>query len=348
MSTWTDDYDYDLPPERIAQEAVEPRDASRLLYLPPTTGVVEHRRFREIVELVHPGDLLVVNDTRVLPARLYGVRSQTGGRVECLLVRDRGQGVWDALVRAGGRPRPGETLALGGGRIRARLEAKGPDGAWRVFLEADGDLRAVLAEVGVMPLPPYIRRQDVPEEVHVRDRERYQTVFAASEGAVAAPTAGLHFTTALLETLRAQGVRVVRVTLHVGPGTFRPVTATDLAGHRMHAEQYAMAEETRDAILRTREKGGRVVCCGTTSVRTLETVARTGVLEGDTDLFIHPPFEFRWTDAVLTNFHLPRSTLLMLVAAFAGRARVLAAYREAVAEGYRFYSYGDAMFLARR
>ncbi len=348
MSTLTEDYDYELPSSLIAQEAVEPRDHSRLLFVPAGVARVEHRRFTEIVELFQPGDLLVVNDTRVLPARLFGVREQTGGKVECLLVRDRGAGAWEALVRAGGRPRPDETLVLGAGRVRAQLVDRASDGSWRVLLEADGVLRTVLAEVGVMPLPPYIRRSGVSDETHARDRERYQTVFAASEGAVAAPTAGLHFTTSLLNALRGKGVRIERVTLHVGPGTFRPVTAADLAGHTMHAEQYVMSVETRDAILQTREVGGRVVCCGTTSVRTLETVARTGALAGDTELFIHPPFTFRWTDALLTNFHLPRSTLLMLVSAFAGRERVLAAYREAVVEGYRFYSYGDAMFLARQ
>ncbi len=348
---------YDLPPDRIAQAPVERRDESRLLVLrrTPATGepalepALEHRTFRDLPSLLSGGDLLVLNDTRVIPARVHGVRA-TGGRVEALLCRDLGGGRWRALLRAGGRLRQGERLAFGAGRgpgddIAARLEADEGRGAWVLRFEPAGAVAALLEREGEMPLPPYIRRKDPAREVRELDRERYQTVYAREPGAVAAPTAGLHFTPGLLERLAEAGVERAQVTLHVGPGSFRPVETERVEEHRLDPEAYRVPPATAAALERARAGGGRVVACGTTVVRTLETYARTGEATGDTALYIYPPFEFRLVGALITNFHLPRSTLLMLVSAFAGRERVLAAYREAIARAYRFYSYGDAMLI---
>ncbi|MHC4390758.1 MAG: tRNA preQ1(34) S-adenosylmethionine ribosyltransferase-isomerase QueA [Planctomycetota bacterium] len=343
------DFDYNLPPGAIAQHAAEPRDASRLLVLPRAGGAAEHSIFRDIADRLRPGDLLVLNDTKVIPARLFGTRALTGGRVECLLVREHAGGAWEAMLRTRGKPQPGERLELGDGALRAELIERGEGGLWRLRLEAPGgDPSAVhkrLEEVGRMPLPPYIDRKSeaIDPAVHLVDRTRYQTVFADAPGAIAAPTAGLHFTERLLAALERHGVNLARLTLHVGPGTFRPVTTEDPREHRMHEEVYSMPLVTREAILRTREAGGRVIACGTTSVRTIETVAAGAPLAGATRLFLYPPMAPRWTDGLITNFHLPRSTLLMLVSIFVGRERLLAAYRDAIERGYRFYSYGDAM-----
>lgn len=336
-------YDYDLPPEAIAQQPVEPRDHSRLLVLDRGTGATEHRHFADLPDLLDHGDLLVLNDTRVIRARLFGRKQPGGGQVELLLVRQLGAGRWEAMLRASGRLRAGLRIDLPDGSEAALVRAlERPH--WEVALPEDDRLECLLEAHGHVPLPPYIRRPD-----EAADRERYQTVYARASGAVAAPTAGLHFTPHLLARLDAAGIARAMVTLHVGPGTFRPLDAEALRTGRLHREWYQLTPEVAARILRVREAGGRVVAVGTTATRVLETCAPTlGRLEpgsGETDLFIHPPYRPRIVDALVTNFHLPRSSLLMLVAAFAGRERVLAAYAEALRAGYRFYSYGDAMLI---
>lgn len=349
------DFDYELPPERIARAPVAQRDRARLLVHARQRDETAHREVRDLVEYLRADDLLVLNDTRVLPARLFARRA-SGGRVEFLFVEPGGSEAcrWQALARPSRRLRVGERLAVEGGAYSLHLVAResaedGGEGAgWLVeLLDGAGraqDPLAVLAEVGHVPLPPYLERADGPEDV-----ERYQTVYAARPGAVAAPTAGLHFTPELLAELERRGVRRTFVTLHVGPGTFQPVKSEDVRQHAMHAERYELRPEAVAAVARAKAAGGRVVAVGTTSVRVLESCARAdGALaagSGTTRLFLVPGEPFRVVDALLTNFHLPRSTLLMLVSAFAGRERVLALYREAVARGYRFYSYGDAMLL---
>ena len=346
----TDDFDYDLPKELIAQEPPRRREDARLLVLGRESGAIAHRGIEDLPDVLRAGDLLVVNDTRVIPARLFARRA-TGGAVEVFLLEPESDppGAWRALVRAGGSIREGEELKMddGAGRIRLlrRLEA----GAW-VVAAVEGDLAAVMERAGRMPLPPYIRRERSDPRGPL-DRERYQTVFARSPGAVAAPTAGLHLTKDLLARLAERGIERASVTLHVGIGTFKPIETDDIEGHVMHEERYEVPAETADAIRRTRAAAGRVVAVGTTSVRTLESAA-AGTPDGipvagpgTTSLFIAPGREFRVVDALLTNFHMPRSTLLVLVSAFAGRERVLAAYREAVERRYRFFSYGDAMFV---
>jgi len=334
------DYDYDLPPDRIAQRPAERRDASRLLVLDRAADAVIHRSFGDVREYLRSGDLLVLNDTRVIPARLRGERF-TGGKVEALLVREAEPGKWEILLKAGGRPRQGEVIDFAGGRLRLRLLRRTATG-WLASVPRGTDVPAVLHECGETPLPLYIRPAEGEDTYH---RERYQTVYARENGAVAAPTAGLHFTPELLEALRRDGVRTTTITLHVGPGTFLPVRTEDIRCHRMHAEFFRISHEAAEEINRARA-AGRIVSVGTTCCRVLESQGdKAEAREGWTDLFIHPPFRFGYTDALLTNFHLPRSTLLMLVAAFAGRERILSAYREAVREGYRFYSYGDAMLI---
>ncbi len=333
---FTSDFDYDLPAESIAQEAV-PRGESRLLVL-DRTGPDRHARIRDLPKLLRPGDLLVLNDTRVIPARLYG-RSAGGGRMEVLLVERMGEREWDALVKPGKRARPGARIDFDEG-LAAEVAGKGED---RYRLRFSEPVEPHLERLGHIPLPPYIHRPDTFE-----DRERYQTVYAKTPGAIAAPTAGLHFTEDLLREIEEAGAGIARVTLHVGIGTFKPVSAERIEEHRMDRERYEISEAAAEAI----RAAERVVAVGTTVVRTLESAAvgtgevRTG--SGSTELFITPGYRFQVVDALLTNFHLPRSTLLMLVSAFAGRERVLAAYEEAVREGYRFYSYGDAMFAERR
>ena len=339
------DFDYELPPERIAQHPLPRRDASRLLVLERSSGTTAHRRFRDLTRLLVPGDLLVLNDTRVIPARLIG-RKSTGGRVELLLL-ERQDRIWRCLVQASRKPAVGSTLAFDGGLAGRILERFGEE--WSVDLtHGSGDVERELERVGAMPLPPYIKR-DAGKPPPVDDRERYQTVFAERAGAVAAPTAGLHFTPELLQALRESGVELAFLTLHVGPGTFVPVRSERVEEHRMQAERFVLSQAVAGAVERTRGRGGRVVAVGTTVVRTLESRAddsgRVIAGSGRAELFIYPGYRFRVVDAMLTNFHLPRSTLLMLVSAFAGRERILSAYREAVRRGYRFYSYGDAMLL---
>jgi len=333
----TSDFDYDLPPEAIAQHPGE-RGESRLLVLGRT---IEDRRFTDLPDLLDPGDLLVVNDTRVIPARLRA-RRPTGGRVEILLVERAGPASWWCLLRPGRRLSPGTPLAIEGGPA-ARVDERA-DGRFRLTFEQP--IEPLLQEIGETPLPPYIDRPAEP-----RDRERYQTVYAARPGAVAAPTAGLHFTPALLDALQRRGVRRASLTLHVGPGTFRPVKTENPEAHAMDSERFEIPDATAEAVAAARRRGRRVVAVGTTVVRSLETAASTDGLvaagAGRTGLYIRPGYEFAVVDRLITNFHLPRSTLLMLVCAFAGRRRTLDAYRQAVRSGFRFYSYGDAMLLDR-
>jgi len=349
------DYDFDLPEVLIAALPLAERDASRLLVLDRVSGAFAHRRFRDWPGLLRPGDLVVLNDTRVIPARLLGRKQGSGGRVELLLVRpdadvDASHALsgaadalsWICLGQASKGVRPGTVIELDGGRATV-LQALG-EGELRVRFEAESSVGALLERTGLVPLPPYVAREPTPE-----DRTRYQTVYAREDGSVAAPTAGLHLTPRTLADLEASGVECRFVTLDVGPGTFLPVRGEDESTHRMHAERYHVPEETAAAVNRARAEGRRVVAVGTTVVRTLESSTEGGEVRpgtGSSRLFIRPPYRFQVVDALLTNFHLPRSTLLMLVSAFAGRAQVLAAYRAAVAERYRFFSYGDAMFIA--
>ncbi|RMH52485.1 MAG: tRNA preQ1(34) S-adenosylmethionine ribosyltransferase-isomerase QueA [Zetaproteobacteria bacterium] len=339
MTARVADYDFPVPPELIAAEPPERRDGGRLLQL--TEEGQRDRMIADLPELVIPGDLWVVNDTRVIPARLFA-RKPGGGRVELLLIERLEGGCWRAWLRANRPPRPGMVLSLGDDRAVRLLERDGRE--WLLALE--GDEQALLARYGHMPLPPYIGRPDLPA-----DSERYQTIFARHPGAVAAPTAGLHLTEALMARMEAAGATFAAVTLHVGPGTFQPVTCDRLDEHRMHEERYRIGAEAAEQINRAVAEGRRIVCVGTTALRTLETAWHDGAVRagaGRTRLFIHPGYRWRVVDALLTNFHLPRSTLLMLVCAMAGHGRIRAAYRHAVASGYRFYSYGDAMFIDRR
>jgi S-adenosylmethionine:tRNA ribosyltransferase-isomerase len=339
----TSDFDFELPAASIAQEAA-PRGESRLLVM-DREGADRHAHVRDLPRLLRPGDLLVLNDTRVIPARLFGRRAGWTGKMELLLVERLGEREWDALVKPGRRAKPGTVIELGESSLTAEVILKREDG--RHLLRFSEPVEPHLERLGHVPLPPYIHRPDTPE-----DRERYQTVYARSPGAVAAPTAGLHFTEGLLAEIAAAGIEIARVTLHVGIGTFKPVTAERIEDHRMERERYEIGAEAAAAIRRARERG-RVVAVGTTVVRTLESAALASGDEvlpraGSTDIFITPGFHFQVVDVLLTNFHLPCSTLLMLVSAFAGRERVLAAYEEAIQEGYRFYSYGDAMLVERR
>jgi S-adenosylmethionine:tRNA ribosyltransferase-isomerase len=337
---------YRLPPQAIAQHPAHPRDSARLLVLRPGGAEISHHRFRGLGELLDPGDLLVLNDTRVIPARLFGQKIPGGGRIEVLLIRELGAGCWEAYLRGSGHKRPGLEVDLGDGYRLELLELlEGP--ARKVRVRGPGSVADLLSRAGHMPLPPYIRRPDTPE-----DRQRYQTVYGRHPGAVAAPTAGLHFTDDLLAALAARGVQRAHVTLHIGPGTFRPLRSEDLAAGELHAERFCLPDETAGAVAGARARGNRVVAVGTTTTRVLEACAtEEGELrpgEGVTRLFIRSPYAPRIVDALITNFHLPRSSLLMLVCALGGRARVLAAYAEALDRGYRFYSYGDAMLLVLR
>ena len=336
------DFEYDLPADRIAQEPLPDRAASRLLVLERATGAVTHRHFADIAELIPPGDVLVLNTSRVIAARLHGKRD-SGNDAELLLVRALADGTWLAMGHPGGKLKPGRRVTFGADSAVEIVEVLG-GGLRRVKFTGALDAQATIATYGEVPLPPYIHRPPT-----AADRDRYQTVYAAHDGSVAAPTAGLHFTPALLERLKAKGVAVASLDLHVGPGTFKPVEADDMAGHVMHAEVFEIPAETTTLVNEREGVGRRAWCVGTTVVRALESAAdergqvRAGA--GETSLFIHPPYEFRVVDRLLTNFHLPRSTLLMLVCAFGGYEAVMGAYREAVREGYRFYSYGDAMAI---
>lgn len=338
------DFYYDLPPELIAQEPLAQRDQSRLMTLDRATGAVGHRHFYELPELLRPGDCLILNNSRVLPARLYGNREKTGGRVEFVLLNEKKRDIWEVLLRPGRTARVGARYVFGGGLLKAEVLDVIEDGNRIVRFEHDGDFYHLMEKIGEMPLPHYITHQ-------LKDKERYQTVYAKRPGSAAAPTAGLHFTPELLQKVKENGVRVGYVTLHVGLGTFRPVKSENIEEHVMHTEHYVLPEETAALIRETKAGGGRVVGVGTTSCRTLETVADLNgggirAAEGWTGIFIYPGYQFKVLDALITNFHLPESTLIMLVSAFAGREHVLNAYRKAIAEKYRFYSFGDAMFLS--
>lgn len=338
-------FDYELPDSLIAQQPADRRDAARLMVIDRESGALDHRRFSELPGLLHANDILVVNDTRVLPARLFGEKAATGGAVEVLLLEPTGPNQWEALLRCSRRPSPGDRLVLGRSRVEVLFAAELGDGRCTVAFAPAFDVVAWMEEEGEPPLPPYIQR-DVPLP---GDREAYQTIYAAVPGAVAAPTAGLHFTDEVFRALAARGVDRCAVTLHVGLGTFRPVAAEDVADHVMHEERYHLPREAVEGIQRARHAGGRVVGAGTTTVRTLETAAAAdGTItagDGRSSLFIYPPYRFRVIDVLVTNFHLPRSSLLMMVCAFAGTDLVLEAYREAVREAYRFYSYGDCMVI---
>ena len=339
----TKDFYYDLPEELIAQTPVEPRDASRLMTLDKTTGTIGHYHFRDIVDLLREGDCLILNDSRVLPARIYGVKEDTGAHVEFLLLENKGNDRWEALAGPGKKARKGSRFTFGDGLLRCEVVDVLPDGNRLIQFQYEGVFFNLLDQIGQMPLPPYIKEK-------LQDRERYQTVYSREVGSAAAPTAGLHFTPELLERVKAKGVKLGFVTLHVGLGTFRPVSAEDIQDHKMHAEHYHMPQETADLINETKEKGGRVIAVGTTSCRTIESVAqKEGCFkesEGWTDIFLYPGYQFKGLDGLITNFHLPESTLIMLVSALAGREHVLHAYEVAVQEKYRFFSFGDAMFIS--
>ena len=344
----TSDFNFELPKELIAQDPLEDRSSSRLMVLDKKSGSVTHRRFRDLPDLLRPGDLLVMNDTKVLPARLLGSRKGTGAAVEILLLKRREGDVWETLVKPGKKARIGDVIVFGEDKGAPLLQAEIVDiveeGNRLVHFTYDGIFEEVLDALGEMPLPPYITHK-------LKDKNRYQTVYAKHDGSAAAPTAGLHFTKELMADILERGIGIAYLTLHVGLGTFRPVKAENILEHHMHSEFYSIPEETADAIRRTKEEGGRVIAVGTTSTRTLEAAAKRfpgGTIEacsGWTDIFIYPGYEFQVIDALITNFHLPESTLIMLVSALAGREHVLAAYEEAVREKYRFFSFGDAMFI---
>ena len=340
----TSDFMYELPPELIAQDPLPDRSASRLLVLGRESGDIEHRHFTDLTQYLKAGDCLVLNDSRVIPARLIGRREDTGGAVEVLLLKRLEDGCWETLVRPGKKARPGMCLSFGDGLLKAEVLELMEEGNRRIRFSCDGIFEEVLDRLGEMPLPPYITHK-LPRE----QRERYQTVYSRVEGSAAAPTAGLHFTQELLERIRSLGVDTVFVTLHVGLGTFRPVKAEVITDHHMHTEYCEISEDAAKRVNACHAAGGRVICVGTTSVRTIESMAdENGCLKSgcrDTDIFIYPGYRFRITDGLVTNFHLPGSTLLMLVSAFAGREHVLKAYEEAVKERYRFFSFGDAMLL---
>lgn len=337
----TSDFYYDLPEELIAQTPVEPRNSSRLMVLPRNGGEIEHKHFYDLPEFLKPGDCLVLNNTRVLPARLYGTREDTGAVVEFVLLRQHGNKLWECLAGPGKKAKTGYKFRFSD-KLTATVTDVLEDGNRMIEFACEGDFFAVLDEVGQMPLPPYIKEK-------LKDKERYQTVYSKDAGSAAAPTAGLHFTKEMLENIRAMGVNIAYVTLHVGLGTFRPVKVEDVTQHKMHTEHYYIPEEAAKTINETRKNGGRVICVGTTSCRTVESCAKKyGEIRecsGDTDIFIYPGFEFKCMDGLITNFHLPESTLIMLVSAFAGYDNVMNAYNTAVKERYRFFSFGDAMLI---
>ena len=339
----TSDFYYDLPQELIAQTPLDKRDASRLMTLDRVTGETAHHHFYELPDFLRPGDCLILNDSRVLPARLLGQRLPGGGACEVLLLIDRGNKTWECLVRPGRKMRTGAKLSFGNGELTAEVVGEIEGGNRLVRFDYEGIFLEVLEHLGKMPLPPYIKEE-------LQDKERYQTVYSKVLGSAAAPTAGLHFTPELLEKIAAKGVGIGYVTLHVGLGTFRPVKEEEITDHEMHSEYCVISQETADLINRTKANGGRCICVGTTSCRTLESwAAEDGHMEakaGWTNIYIYPGYQFKVMDALVTNFHLPESTLIMLVSAFAGREHVLAAYQEAVKERYRFFSFGDAMFLS--
>ncbi len=339
----TADYYFDLPKELIAQDPLEDRSSSRLLTLDKRTGATSHHHFKEIIDFLHEGDCLVLNNTKVIPARLYGVKEETGAVIEVLLLKRGENDVWETLVKPGKKAKPGTKLVFGDGQLKAEVIDTLDDGNRMIRFSYDGIWEEILDSLGEMPLPPYITHK-------LQDRNRYQTVYAKYDGSAAAPTAGLHFTTDLLKQIEEKGVKIAYVTLHVGLGTFRPVKVDDVTQHHMHSEYYQVTKEAADLINNTKKAGGRVICVGTTSCRTIESAADdNGIVQAkcdNTEIFIYPGYRFKVLDALITNFHLPESTLLMLVSALAGREHVLAAYEEAIKEQYRFFSFGDAMFIS--
>lgn len=338
----TADFYFDLPQELIAQDPLEDRSSSRLLVLDKMTGERKHRIFRDIKGFLKKGDCLVINDTKVIPARLIGAKKDTGGQVEILLLKRRENDIWETLVKPGKKCRPGAQIVFGNGELEAEVVEVLPDGNRLVHFTYEGIFEEVLDRLGQMPLPPYITHK-------LKDRNRYQTVYAKYEGSAAAPTAGLHFTNELMKEIEDMGVKIARVTLHVGLGTFRPVKVDNVLEHHMHSEFYHVSEEAAALINETKKAGGRIISVGTTSTRTLESVAlEDGTIvpgSGNTEIFIYPGYRFKAIDCLITNFHLPESTLLMLVSALAGKDHIMEAYEEAVKERYRFFSFGDAMFI---
>lgn len=339
----TSDFYYDLPKELIAQTPLEPRDSSRLLVLDREKQTLEHKHFYDIIDYLNEGDLLVANDSRVLPARIYGIKDETGAKVEFLLLKQVANNRWETLCKPGKKAKVGTKFSFGNGILRATVVDVNDDGNRIVDFDCEENFFTTLDKIGQMPLPPYITAE-------LKDKERYQTVYSHELGSAAAPTAGLHFTTELMDRIRAKGIKIAYVTLHVGLGTFRPVKVDDVTKHKMHSEHYEVPEETAKLINETKKNGGRVIAVGTTSCRTLESVAamyrEIKHCEGFTDIFIYPGFEFKVLDGLITNFHLPESTLIMLVSAFAGYDFIMNAYKEAVKEKYRFFSFGDAMFIS--
>lgn len=336
------DFNYDLPEELIAQDPLEDRSSSRLMVLHKDTGRIEHKIFRDIIDYLNPGDCLVINDTKVIPARLMGIKEDTGAAIEVLLLKRNADDVWECLVKPGKKARTGARIVFGEGLLVGEIVDVIEDGNRMIKFHYEGIFEEILDKLGQMPLPPYITHK-------LQDKNRYQTVYAKNEGSAAAPTAGLHFTKELLEKIKEKGVNVVSITLHVGLGTFRPVKVDKIEEHHMHTETFNISKEAADTINRTRAAGGRAIAVGTTSCRTLESAAADdGTIparSGDTDIFIYPGYKFKAIDCLITNFHLPESTLIMLVSALAGRDNIMNAYETAVKERYRFFSFGDAMFI---
>ena len=338
----TDDFDFDLPEELIAQTPLERRDASKLLVLDKTTGEISHRHFTDVIDYMEKGDTLVLNDTKVMPARLYGVKEETGAVIEVLLLKDEGNNVWECLTKPAKRIKEGTTVSFGDGKLKAKCMEVLDEGIRKFKLEYKGILYEILDELGEMPLPPYIHEK-------LKDKDRYQTVYAKNVGSAAAPTAGLHFTKDLLEKIKDKGVNIAYITLHVGLGTFRPVNVEDVTKHKMHSEHYVMSADVADLLNKTKEEGHKIISVGTTSTRTLETIAslygKFKECSGWTDIFIYPGYEFKGIDYLITNFHLPKSTLVMLVSALAGKDNIMKAYNEAIENKYRFFSFGDSMLI---
>lgn len=337
----TEEFDYYLPEEKIAQTPLEDRTASKLLVLDKNTGEYRDEIFKNITSFLRKGDCLVLNNTRVIPARLYGAKKESGGAIEFLLLHRYSTDEWEVALKPGRKAKPGAIFEFGGGKLQAEILEILEGGNRRVKFTYDGIFENVLEELGEMPLPHYIKEK-------LRDKERYQTVYSKYDGSAAAPTAGLHFTNELLSEIEEMGVKLAYLTLHVGLGTFRPVKVSDVTKHKMHSEHYTVTEEAADIINETKKNGGRVICVGTTSCRTVESASENGKIfakSGETDIFIYPGYEFKITDALITNFHLPKSTLVMLVSALAGKDNIMNAYNHAVASDYRFFSFGDAMFI---
>ena len=338
----TDDFDFYLPEGLIAQTPLEKRDSSRLLVLDKKTGDVSHRHFTDVIDYIEKGDTLVLNDTKVMPARLYGIKEETGAVIEVLLLKDEGNNIWECLTRQAKRIKEGTIVSFGDGKLKAVCTEVLDEGIRKFKLDYKGILYEILDELGEMPLPPYIHEK-------LKDKDRYQTVYAKNVGSAAAPTAGLHFTKELLDKIKAKGVNIAYITLHVGLGTFRPVNVEDVTKHKMHSEYYVMSKEVANLLNETRKSGHKIIAVGTTSTRTLETIAslygKFRECSGWTDIFIYPGYEFKGIDYLITNFHLPKSTLVMLVSALAGKDNIMKAYAEAVKEKYRFFSFGDSMLI---